>query len=57
MLAALRTYIADHPRDWDLFTDAITFAYNTQVHRSTNVAPFDLVLSRPQPTLNLKIEP
>ena len=57
MLAALRTYVADHPRDWDFFTDAITFAYNTYVHRSTKVAPFDLELSRPQPTLNLKIEP
>ena len=57
ILAAIRHYTADHPQDWDLFTDALTFAYNTQVHSSTKCAPFDLVLSRKQPTLALKSEP
>ena len=57
MLAALRTYAADHLRDWDQFTDAITITYNTQVNRLRNVAPFDLVQSWPQPILDLKIEP
>lgn len=44
-LAALRTYVADHPRDWDLKTEALTFAYSCQPHTSTSIAPFDLVLS------------
>ena len=45
--AALRHYIGEHPKDWDLYTDVLTFAYNCQVHSSTNYAPFELVLSRP----------
>lgn len=28
ILSALRHYVAEHPKDWDLFTDALTFAYN-----------------------------
>ena len=26
ILAALRHYVADHPKNWDLFTDALTYA-------------------------------
>ena len=26
ILATLRTYVADHPKDWDLYTDALTYA-------------------------------
>lgn len=29
ILASLRTYISDHPRDLDLYTSAFTYAYNT----------------------------
>lgn len=47
IVAALRKYCSDHPRDWDLFTDAITFGYNSHVHTSTGLTPFDLVISRP----------
>lgn len=25
ILAALRTYVADHPRDWDVYTDASSY--------------------------------
>ncbi len=50
IMAALRKFCADHHKDWDLFTDALTFGYNTHVHTATNMAPFELVLSRP-PTL------
>ena len=46
IISGLRNYIADHPKDWDLYTDMLTYAYNTQVHRITNHAPFELVLSR-----------
>ena len=54
ILAALRTYVADHPRDWDLYTDALTYAYNCQPHTSTSIAPFELVLSKPPEPLALK---
>lgn len=28
ILAALRTYVATHPRDWDLFMCVLTYAYD-----------------------------
>ncbi len=55
--AAIRSYLSDHPRDWDLYTGALTYAYNCQPHTSTALAPFELVLSRPPPPLALKHQP
>lgn len=46
MLNALRSYVADHLKEWFLYTDAIIYAYNTQVHRITSLSPFELVLSQ-----------
>jgi len=57
ILAALRTYVADHPKDWDLYTDALTYAYNCLPHSSTDAAPFDLILSKPPGPLALKPMP
>ena len=57
IINALRHYVADHPKEWDLFTDALTFAYNTQVHSTTGLSPFELVLSSRPPTLSLQAEP
>ena len=57
IVAALRHYVGEHPRDWDLFTDALTYAYNTQVHRGTGLSPFELVLSRVPPPLAVEAEP
>ena len=54
---AIRAYLADHPPDWDLYTDALTYAYNCQPHTSTAIAPFELVLSRPPPSLALRTQP
>lgn len=54
ILSALRSYLGDHPRDWDEFTSALTYAYNTQVHKTTGLAPFELVLSRPPTHLALE---
>ena len=54
ILAARRTYVSDHPRDWDLYTDALTYEYSCQPHTSTSVAPFDLVLSKPPGPIALK---
>ena len=57
ILSALRHYVAEHPWDWDLFSDALTYAYNTQAHASTMLAPFEFVLSRPPPTLSIESRP
>ncbi len=57
ILDALRHYVADHPHDWDLFSDPVAFAYNTQVHRVTKFSPFELVLSRPPNSLAIQAQP
>ena len=57
ILAALRHHVGEHPKDLDLFTDALTFAYNTQVHTSTNCTPFELVLARPPVHLAMDAKP
>ena len=57
ILASLRHYVAEHAKDWDLFSDALTYAYNTQAHESTSVAPFELVLSRPPAPLAFEATP
>ena len=42
-----RHYLEEHQRDWDDYVQPLTFAYNTQVHRLTEITPFELVLTRP----------
>ena len=54
ILSALRKYTGDHPKDWDLFSDAVTLDYNTEVHRTTNIAPFELLLARAPRSLTLQ---
>lgn len=44
ILAALCQYLADNPRDGDLYTRALTYAYNCQPHRSLAIEPFELTL-------------
>ena len=55
--AAIRSYLDDHPVDWDLYTPSLTYAYNGLPHSSTGLTPFELVLSRPPPPLALKSDP
>ena len=57
IVSALRAYIGDHPRDWDMYTNGITYAYNCQPQTSTNFAPFDLVLSKPPGPIALQAKP
>ena len=47
LVQRLRHYVEEHQRDRDEYIQPLTFAYNTQVHRSTKTTPFDLVLTRP----------
>ena len=56
ILAAIRHSVSDHQHDWGLFTEALTYAYNTQPHDSTSIAPFELVLSQPPPPLSFGAE-
>ena len=53
-LSPLRHYVADNQQDWDQYINALTFAYNTQAHRSTNLPPYKLVLSQPPQPISLK---
>ena len=55
LTAMLRCYVDDNPQDWDRYAPALTYAYNTAVHRSTGTTPFDLVLSRPPPSFTNNI--
>ncbi len=55
--SSIKAYLEDHPNDWDLFTGALTFAYNCQPHSATAIAPFELVLSRPPPSLAFNNQP
>ena len=57
ILSSLRHYVAEHPKDWDLFSDALTYAYNTHAYQSTSVAPVELVLSRPPTSLAFEATP
>lgn len=45
IVTRLRHYVAKNQRDWDIFVQPLTYAYRSQVHRSTNTTPFSLVLS------------
>jgi transposase InsO family protein len=55
ILNSLRGYIGANQSNWDEFTSVWTFAYNAQVHASLEMAPFELVLSRPPVTLTVSI--
>lgn len=47
LLASLRAFAGEHPKSWAEFVGSVTYAYNTQVHSSTKVPPFDLIVTSP----------
>jgi len=53
MATQLRHYVADDPSRWDELLPVITMAYNGQPHRSTGIAPFELVIQRRIPNLTV----
>ena len=53
ILAGLRHYCAEHAKDWDQFSSAITFGYNNTIHRATSLTPSQLVLTVPPGILAL----
>ena len=42
----LRCFIQDNPADWDEYLKPLAFAYNTAVHATTGVSPFQMVYGR-----------
>ena len=57
ILAGLRAFVAEHPRSWPHYAQLLTYAYNTQVHPTTGVALFELILSNPPKPLTIRREP
>jgi hypothetical protein len=53
IINSLRGYVERRQNDWDKYTSAITFGYNCRVHSSLNLAPFELILFGPPPTLSV----
>lgn len=48
-ISRLEHYVASRQRDWDSMVHPLNHAYNSQVHRSTNTTPFNLVIFRRPP--------
>jgi len=57
MATQLRHCITDDPRRWDKLLPVLTMACNGQSHRSTGIAPFELVIPRRIPSLSLRSAP
>ena len=57
IISALRKYVAEHPKSWDLYVNGITFAYNCAVHETTQTSPFSLVLSEAPGLLSIEQSP
>jgi hypothetical protein len=57
ILAALRAYVNKRQDDWDDFTSVVTYAYNCRVHSSLGIAPFEIVLFLPPPSISLETRP
>ena len=55
----LRHYVSEHQDDWDDFVQPLTYAYNMQVHKTTNTTPFALSLTRhpPEPVIDAPTRP
>lgn len=46
IIAELRHYVEQHPRNWVFYTNIFTFCYNNQIRRITNFALFQLMHSQ-----------
>ena len=51
ILSVLRKFVGEHPQSWDRYTDFLSYAYNTQVHETKGNSTFELVVSRPPPSV------
>lgn len=53
VVAVLRNYVNEHEDDWDVYTSALTYVYDNQIHKSKQSKLFELVLSRPRTDFTL----
>ena len=56
LLASLRAFVAEHPKSWDEYVGPLVYAYNTQVHSTTGLPPFNLVLTKPPKPMIIRRE-
>ena len=54
--AQLRDCVSDSQKDWDEWLGSLTCSCNSQVHKSTGVAPFELTLTRKPPSISIECE-
>jgi len=54
MATQLRHNVADDPSRWEELLPVTTMAYHSQPHRSTGIAPFELVIPRRIPNLTVR---
>ena len=57
LVSTLRHNLADNQRDWDQYTDALTYGCKYTVNRMIGTRPFELVLSRTPSPLSLQKTP
>lgn len=57
IFAAYHTYNSQKPRDWDIYTSALTYDYNYQSQIYTALEAFELVLSNRPGHLTMQKEP
>ena len=47
----LASYVSSHHRDWDLYLQQVTFAYNTSKQESTRLSPFRVIFGHDEQRL------
>ena len=45
--AIITNFVSEHSLDWVKWLDQAVFAYNTSVHESTGLSPYEMVFGRP----------
>ena len=57
LVTRLVHYVSEHQNDWDQYVQPLTYAYNSQVHRTTGFTPFELVLNKaPKTPLDVYVD-
>lgn len=49
IVAYLLHFVVTRQRDWDLFVQPLSYAYDTQIHCYINTTPFSLALTKNPP--------